>query len=292
MGAYDTRALIFDFHLHSDCSDGLLTPTALVAYAQQQNVTLLSLTDHDGIAGQAEAEAACQVAGIQFVRGIELSCTWRGQTLHVIGLALDAVQTTTPRWQAHLAALHGLRCERMQLIAERLERRCGTAMAELAHAVRRECATPTRMHLARRLVESGHCASTADAFKRYLTRGRPGYAPASWPELAATVELIRAAQGTPVLAHPARYKLSAGALRALVREFATSGGQALEASCGNASPNEVVHLSQLAVSHGLEVSAGSDFHDPAQTWNRPGRFAKLPANAASVATRLRRDSAA
>ena len=275
--------MIFDLHTHSHYSDGLLSPAQLAAFCAGRRVDLMALTDHDTIAGCEEMRTACASHSLRFVAGVELSCSWRGQTLHVLGLAIDCGHGPLQR---HLEGLLRLRRERMGLIAERLTRRCGTEFGLLADEVARTVPVPTRMHLARELVRAGHCQHTGIAFKDYLTRGRPGYAPSHWPDLQTTLQIIGAAGGLAALAHPHRYKLSSGALRSLVAEFAASGGRAVECSSGPTSPNDVARLADLAAAHGLLLSAGSDFHDPANPWNTPGRFAKLPAGAALLASYL------
>jgi predicted metal-dependent phosphoesterase TrpH len=110
--------------------------------------------------------------------------------------------------------------------------------------------------------------------------------PVQWPSLADTISCLRDAQAQVVLAHPHRYKLSSGALRQLVAEFADCGGHALEISIGGMSANDRDRIATMARRHSLAGSGGSDFHDPAVPWNPPGRFAKLPADIELIATRL------
>jgi predicted metal-dependent phosphoesterase TrpH len=275
--------VIFDLHTHSHFSDGLLSPAQLAALAATRGVELLALTDHDTTAGCEALQSACRAQSLRFVSGTELSCAWRGQTLHVLGLAIDCDHSGL---RAHLADLVARRQARMRIIAERLTRRCGAAAGLLAEEVAATVAVPTRMHLARELVRTGHCEHTGLAFKKFLARGRPGYAPSQWPELAITLQLIKSAGGQAALAHPQRYQLSSGALRALVADFAAAGGDALECASGPTSPNDVVRIANMAATHGLLLSAGSDFHDPANPWNTLGRFAKLPPGGGTLAARL------
>jgi predicted metal-dependent phosphoesterase TrpH len=275
--------VISDLHTHSHHSDGLLSPAQLAALTAERRVELIALTDHDTIAGCGEMRAACTTHSLKFVTGVELSCSWRGQTLHVLGLAIDCGHAPL---QQHLAAVVQLRQERMRLIAERLTRRCGAEFGLLADTVAGSVPVPTRMHLARELVRAGHCEHTGIAFRDLLARGRPGYAPSHWPDLRATLQVIADSGGQAALAHPHRYKLSSGALRSLIAEFAQLGGRALECSSGPTSPNDVARLASLASAHGLMLSAGSDFHDPANPWNTPGRFAKLPPGAELLASYL------
>ena len=260
-----------DLHTHSNCSDGVLAPAALVALAAQRQVELLALTDHDTAAGCEEARAACQTHGIRFVPGVELSCQWRGREIHIIGLDLD---TAHAPFMAHCAALLALRRQRIGAMAERLSR-AGLPGDELA-AEALAAAAPTRAHLARALCARGLAASVQAAFDRWLKRGQPGYVAACWPALAIAVHCIVAAGGAAVLAHPHRYPLSNGVLRELLADFKAAGGVALEVSLAGMGPADADRLASLARRFDLAGSIGSDFHEPGLPWRPLGRFAKLP----------------
>ncbi len=272
-----------DLHLHSHCSDGLLAPAELVALVVERGVPMMALTDHDTVAGLEEARAACAAAGVRFATGVEVSAGWRGQSIHVIGLGLRADDAALG---GHLDGLRALRVERLREIGERLEQRGRLPGRELAAAVCAATAVPTRMHLARALVAGGFAEDFDEVFKRLLHRGGPGHVPIDWPTLDSTVAALLGAGAQVVLAHPHRYKLSAGALRALVDEFAALGGQALEVCTGGIARHDLDRLATLARRNGLAASSGSDFHDPTVPWNSPGRFAKLPADLEPVAMRL------
>ncbi len=272
-----------DFHLHSSCSDGVLSPAGLVRHVAAHGVADMALTDHDTLAGCAAAADEALLAGLRFRAGVEVSCTWRGQSIHIIGLAPDLQDAPL---RNHLESIQRLRRERLDAIGERLGRRASLPGAELVASAAAGTVAPTRMHLARALVKAGHARDTADAFERWLARGRPGHAPVVWPDLAATVQVLRAAGAVTVLAHAHRYRLSAGALRALLDEYAALRGDALEVSIGGMSRNDLDRLATLARTYRLAASTGSDFHDPAVPWNTPGRFAKLPADLEPVSKRL------
>jgi len=274
---------VADLHLHSLHSDGLLSPAALVALAAARGVTLAALTDHDTLAGCPEAVDAAASAGVRWLTGIELTAAWRGQSVHVIGLAPDPNCATL---QAHAANLRERRHARLHAIGERLSRKAGLPGAALAAEVCAAVPVATRMHLARRLVDTGHARDVGDAFDRWLARGRPGHVPADWPGVDAAVAALRAAGARVVLAHPHRYKLSGGALRQLVSEFAGLGGDGIEVSVGGMSRNDLDRLATLARRERLAASCGSDFHDPTLPWNSPGRFAKLPGDLEPIASRL------
>jgi len=276
-------ALAADLHLHSLHSDGVLAPQALLELCAARGVGLAALTDHDTLAGCAAARAACARLGLRHVDGVEVSCSWNGQTLHVIGLGFD---TADAPLGAHLADIRQRRAERLTAMGERLERKAQWPARQWTAGILAAAEVPTRMHLARALVSAGHARDIGDAFERWLSRGCPGYAPIEWPALDRTVECLRRAGAQVVLAHPHRYRLSAGAMRRLLGEFRAAGGTAIEVAVAGIGPSDLDRLATLARQHGFAASTGSDFHDPAVPWNPPGRFAKLPADLEPLAARL------
>ena len=265
---------IVDLHLHSTASDGMLDPAALVAHVASCGVRLMALTDHDTVAGVGAAAAAARDHGIGFVPGVEISVTWRGRELHVLGLAIDPA---APVLMRGLASQQELRETRALGIAERLQK-AGAPGNEAMATIRAAGSLPTRTHFARALVALGAAADIQTAFDRWLGRGRPGHVASAWPELAEATGWITGAGGKAVIAHPMRYPLSGGARRELCAEFKGAGGAGIEVVTGGGSVRDREQAISLAVRSGLEGSAGSDFHDPAIPWNPPGRLAKLPAS--------------
>lgn len=261
-----------DLHTHSCCSDGTLAPAALVALAAARRVELLALTDHDTTAGCAEARAACQLHGIAFLEGAELTALWRECEVHIVALG---IQREEAGLQRHAADVRARRAERVRRIAARLSQAGldGEALARSALAL---STVPTRTHVARSLLAAGHAPDLQAAFERWLGRGRRGYVVPEWPDIAATVAAIRGAGGTAVLAHPHRYRLSNTALRELCAQFRETGGAALEVSIAGMSPDALSRMAQLARRFDLAGSIGSDFHEPGLPWRPLGRFAKLP----------------
>jgi predicted metal-dependent phosphoesterase TrpH len=262
---------LVDFHTHSHFSDGVLAPAPLVARARARGVGTLALTDHDTTAGLGEARGACRDSGIRFVPGVELSASWRGQTIHVVGLQIDERHAGL---QSHLSRVLARRQARLREIGERLEKRARLPGRELAEAASGN-ASPTRLHLARLLVERGFARDHQEAFDRWLNRDTPGHVPAEWPTLEAAMQPLRDCGGVAVLAHPHRYRASAGQLRELAAAFANLGGAALEASMAGMSPNDADRIASLCRRFKLCASMGSDFHDPAVPWNPLGRWLKL-----------------
>ena len=261
-----------DLHSHSNCSDGALRPTELVARAAAAGIDMLALTDHDTVAGLEEAQHSAAIHGLRLVPGAEISASWRAQSIHVLGLWIDPAGAEL---RAALAAQGERRRARMHKMCARLGK-LGLPGAELLAAVELCPGVPTRTHLASALVAGGHVARADEAFKKYLGSGKSANVAAEWPSLEVVVGWIRAAGGVAVLAHPARYSLSAGARRRLLTDFAAAGGAALEVVSGGNGAEHVEAITVLAVKYGFMGSVGSDFHDPQLTWNPLGRSLKLP----------------
>lgn len=248
-----------DLHCHSNVSDGALPPDEVARRAARAGVDVWALTDHDQLAGLAQAREAAGDAGMRFIDGVEISVTWRGATIHVVGLRIDPSNETLARG---LALVRGGRIERAKLMAQELKASGidGAFEGALRHA--ENPAMVSRTHFARYLAEIGAVADTRDAFRKYLVAGKPGYVPHQWAALADAVSWIRAAGGEAVLAHPGRYGLSAGAMDDLLREFRAAGGGALEVVTGSHSPEQFRHFGAIAAHQGFAASRGSDFHGP------------------------------
>lgn len=250
-----------DLHSHSNRSDGVLAPAALVARARAQGVDVLALTDHDTVAGLAEARAAADANGLQLIDGVEVSVTWRGRTLHVLGLGIEPKNATL---LAGLESVHAGRLERARAMARSLEAAgiVGTLEGALGHAA--NPLTVSRTHFARHLVAVGAVKDARAAFRAYLTPGKPGYVEHRWASLEAATGWIRGAGGHAVLAHPGRYGLSAGAFDGLLSEFRALGGTGLEVVSGSHSDGEAASFTAVALHGDWLASRGSDFHAPGE----------------------------
>jgi predicted metal-dependent phosphoesterase TrpH len=243
-----------------------------VARAAAAGVEVLALTDHDTVAGLPEAEHSAGAHGLRLVPGVEISASWRAQSIHVLGLWIDPASV-------ELRGVLGMQAERrrarMRKICARLEK-LGLPGPQLLAAVEAQPGLPTRAHLANALVAGGHVDRADQAFRKYLGLGKPAHVATDWPALDVVVGWIRAAGGAAVLAHPARYALSAAARRHMLTDFVSAGGAGLEVVTGGNGAQHVEAVAALAVKYGLLGSVGSDFHDPQLTWNPLGRSLKLP----------------
>jgi predicted metal-dependent phosphoesterase TrpH len=264
----------YDLHSHSTVSDGSLSPEHLVARAIDQGVDVLALTDHDGTEGIIAAQAAAQGTKLSLVTGVEISVTWGSSTIHILGLKVDHKNEAL---QKGLKKIRDYRKERAFKIAERLEKSGISGAYEGAS----QYASPVmlgRVHFAKFLVDKGHAKNINDVFKRYLVRNKPGYVSGEWATLAQAVNWINGAGGQAVIAHPARYKMTATKLRRLITEFKELGGVGLEVVSGRQHPEEIKTLAKLANDFNLLASCGSDFHSPDNTWVELGRLPELPSS--------------
>ena len=264
-----------DLHCHSIVSDGTLTPTALAQRAKANGVDLWALTDHDELDGIAEARRAADAVGLRFVAGVEISITWSGKTVHIVGLGIDE---HNPELRAGLASVRGGRESRGREIAEDLARAGihGAFEGAMQHAGNPEMLG--RTHFARFLVESGVRPTVADVFKHYLVEGKPGFVPHRWGALEQAVGWIRGAGGRAVIAHPARYALTELQRDALIDAFKESGGEGIEVVTGSHTPEEYDSFARVARRAGLLASRGSDFHGVTESGADLGSLPPLPSD--------------
>ncbi len=265
-----------DLHCHSTASDGALAPTVLVNRAFEHGVRTLALTDHDTLEGQLEARAAAAALGMQWVSGVEMSCTWGGATIHVLGygFALDA-----PPLLAAIEQLHHGRWLRAEEIDRKLAIKGMPGALDGARALQMELGdsgnAPARPHFADFLVRAGYVKDRAEAFRKWLGAGKLGDVKQHWPTLEETVATLRRSNAWVSLAHPLHYDFTRSKRRKLVGDFLQAGGHAIEVVNGMQPAEQVGTLSILAREFGLLASAGSDFHGPG-AWGEIGAWRPLP----------------
>ncbi len=264
-----------DLHCHSVVSDGTLTPEVLAARARANGVDLWALTDHDEVGGQQRAAAAAQAQGMAYLTGVEISVTFAHTTVHIVGLGFDAGNAALVQG---LERTRGGRSERAREMADQLAK---VGIAGAYEGALHFVGNPeliSRTHFARFLVEAGVCKDTNEVFRKYLIEGKPGFVPHRWASLGDAVRWITQAGGAAVIAHPARYRLSANEEFALFSEFKQHGGQAVEVVTGSHSAAEAVSYAAMAQEFGLAASRGSDFHSPDESHTDLGTLPPLPAH--------------
>ncbi len=258
---------MIDLHTHSTFSDGSLTPEALVESASAAGLSALALTDHDTTEGLAPFMVACEKAGITGVPGVEISAEYAPGTMHLLGYFMD------PDHAGMQSALLRLREGR-----EHRNHRILLALASLGMDLPWSEVTAFagsdvvgRPHIAQAMIARGYAASKQDVFKRFLGKGKPGYVERDRLSPKKGIELIRAAGGVPVLAHPFTLKLRNKALRSCVAELVDYGLQGIEVFYPEHGPERLHLYQRLAIAFGLTMTGGSDFHGAANPAIKIGR---------------------
>ncbi|MFM8547976.1 MAG: 3',5'-nucleoside bisphosphate phosphatase [Betaproteobacteria bacterium] len=262
-----------DLHCHSSMSDGVLPPGDLVRRAAAQGVEIFSLTDHDEVCGQQEAAETAAALGMDYVGGVEISVSWGGETIHIVGLRID---WTDGALADGLARTRSGRDARAREIAVELGR---AGIPDAWEGALRHVGNPaliSRAHFARHIVDLGICEDVSEVFRKYLVAGKPGYVEHRWARLSEAIDWIRGAGGVAVLAHPGRYRLNDTALWALIGEFRAAGGQALEVVCGSHTRDQYKRFARVALEAGLFASRGADFHAPGERHTELGALPLLP----------------
>ncbi|MEY3077782.1 MAG: hypothetical protein RI892_840 [Pseudomonadota bacterium] len=262
-----------DLHCHSVVSDGTLTPEALAARAKANGVQLWALTDHDEVGGQERAIASAKALDMKYLTGVEISITFAGKTVHIVGLGFD--HTNTDLVQG-LRNTRGGRAERAKEMSDGLAKVGiqGAFEGALKYAGNHELIS--RTHFARFLVESGVCKDTSEVFRKYLTENKPGFVPHRWASLENAVHWITGASGIAVIAHPARYGFTANEEYALFTEFKNHGGRGVEVITGSHSSADALQYADTALEFNLAASRGSDFHSPDESHTDLGTLPWLP----------------
>jgi predicted metal-dependent phosphoesterase TrpH len=267
-----------DLHTHSTASDGTLSPADLVACAAAAGVGVLALTDHDTTEGLAAAEAAAATSGLILVPGVEVSVSWGGRTIHVVGLG---VERTDHALRQGLARLREYRDWRADEIGRRLAK-AGIPDACAGARAFSNGRLIGRTHFARFLVSRGYAADLRAVFRHFLTRGKPGHVVGEWANLEDAVGWIRGAGGRAVIAHPARYGFAAAKLRRLFGELKEVRGSGIEVVSGSHSRDDCFVFARHARENRLLASAGSDYHGPENPWVELGRLPPLPEGCTAV----------
>lgn len=249
--------MLVDLHVHSNVSDGTLSPLELVLHAKEKGLSAMALTDHDTVDGLDEAISAGALYQVEVIAGIELSADFPKDNLHFVGLCIDYKN------KSFLEKLRPLRDSRQIRNAEMLAKLRGMGFAI---TVDEDSNITTRAHFGKALLEGGYVASMKEAFELYLSPGLPGYVKRVTPSPQECIDLIHEAGGVAILAHPTLYNLSMVELEKLISQLARYGLDGIEGIYSSHSPEEEAYFMELARKHDLIISGGSDFHGD----NKPG----------------------
>lgn len=246
-----------DLHVHSNCSDGTLSPTELVQLAKQTGLTAFALTDHDNTNGLAEALLAADHLSLEVIPGIEFSTRFMERDIHIVGLEPD---WQNQDFQEQLQLYRQGRNQRNQKVIQKMRSDGIDISCEKMQALYGKDTILTRAHFARYLTEQGHAATISDAFQLYLNEGGRYFVPREKITPFEVTKLIRAYHGIPILAHPFQYHFSDQELRELLRQLCQCGLIGIEVYYSTHTNEQTEYLQKLAQEFDLLPSGGSDFH--------------------------------
>jgi 3',5'-nucleoside bisphosphate phosphatase len=247
-----------DLHTHSSISDGTDAPSELVDRARQVGLDVIALTDHDTFAGLDEAVIRGEQVGVQVVRGMELSCSRSGQSVHLLAYGADP---RSPGLAAEMAKVRGGRLGRLAGVLQRLTELGVPVTEEQVLAEVGQSPSVGRPHIADAMVKAGHVADRTEAFDRFLADGGPAHVPRYSAAVERGIELVHEAGGVAVIAHPwgrgREHILPPEVLQRLATEQRLDG---IEVDHQDHDPDIRVRLRALAGELGLLATGSSDYH--------------------------------
>ena len=268
-----------DLHSHTKYSDGGLSPQELVDRAVNFQIDILAITDHDTVAALdiANGYILDQKIPLKLVNGIEISTSWEGFEIHIVGLNIDK---KAPELLQLIKHQQQAREERAIAMGEKLEK-CG--FDNIYNQAKRLSGdgSITRSHFAKVLVREGHVSAMQKAFDKFIGKGQRAFVKANWCSIEEAIAAIHLAGGSAVMAHPVRYGLSTKWLRRLVVHFKENGGDALETVLPQMGNEQRKLMLSFCLEYDLKASMGSDFHYPSK-WSDLGRNLTMPDQATPV----------
>ena len=244
-----------DLHMHTTASDGAWSPEAVVAGAAKGGLDVISITDHDTAAAVSTAQAAASELSLQVIPGVELSSTFQGRDVHVLGYFVDPEATALV---AHADRAGRRREERMREMIARLgDQGVSVTFEDVERAAGEDRVVIGRPHLAAALVGLGYANSTYDAFDRLIGDGHPAFVPTHLLEPAGAVEIVLESGGIPVWAHP-----PADMIDGLLPSMIAAGLRGLEVYRPRNRRADVLRLESVCKTAGLLRTGGSDWHGP------------------------------
>lgn len=240
-----------DLHLHTSFSDGTYSPEQLVLQARRHGLSVIALTDHDTVEGCDRAREACQASGVEFIPGTELTAEQEGEEIHILGYLMD---TGNQKLLHEIAKFQAVRQNRVREMVARLNGLEVTLTSDEVFALA-NCRAPGRPHVARALVQRGHCGTLDEAFERFLKKNRPAWVPKFKMSVADAISLIHQAGGVAIMAHP-------GLSRAdhLIPNMVEAGLDGLECFHTKHSTSTSEYYLEMASDFRLLVTGGSDCH--------------------------------
>ena len=268
-----------DLHSHTNYSDGGLTPVELINRAVNFQIDVLAITDHDTVAAltYAHQHIAQENLPIKLIDGIEISTTWQGFEIHIVGLGIDSQNSAL---QTLITQQQQAREQRALAIAEKLTK-AGFADTYLKAKQLAGQGSITRAHFAKVLYQQGAVGSLQKAFDKYIGKGKRAFVKPNWCSIEQAVAVIHLAGGTAVMAHPIRYDLTAKWLKRLITYFKEAQGDGLEIVLPQMNNEQRQRMLNYCLEYDLHASLGSDFHYPSK-WSDLGKNLGLPEQAQPI----------
>lgn len=245
-----------DLHVHSSVSDGTLSPAEVTRLALEKGLSAYALTDHDSILGVKEAKQAAEGTNLKVISGAELSSSYEGTEIHILGLYLN------PDHEPLTQALQTLRAERrrrnLDMLARFQQDGFHLTLSDLNEGM--ENLVITRAHFARALLQNGYVKTIDQAFRSYLNQGKKYFLPKETFSPEKAIRLIRDAGGFPALAHPIQYKLGWNKTEAMISDLTEMGLMGLEVYYSSHHVSDSSRLREISRRFNLLPTGGSDFH--------------------------------
>lgn len=265
---------MIDLHMHSTFSDGSKTPQQLAQLASDAGLYAVALTDHDTVNGVASFLAACAEVGVKGIPGVEVSADFRYGTMHILGYGVHRSDGTLIEHLQWIRNGREARNEEMLYLIQKqgMHLTWQHVMDEAGEDV------IGRVHFAKAMVKAGYVATSKEAFDRFLTKGRPCYAPRRKLLPADCIQLIHNAGGAAVLAHPCTIDLAPASLRAQIGELVDAGLAGIEVLYPNHDNKMIRRLRRIVKSFRLFETGGTDYHGDAT----PGIYMGVGAGSMAV----------
>lgn len=247
---------IIDLHVHSNASDGSLTPTQVAKESMYSGIKAIALTDHDTVDGIKEIIEYTRNKNIEVIPGIELSCYYKNREIHILGYYIDY---NNPQLEKELAYLKEAREGRNVKMVELMQRDgINITMDMLLHGNPKSVIT--RAHFARVLVEQGICKDKDTAFRKYIGIGCKYYLPKPQVTCEKAMDILSRYSKGAFLAHPLLYHLGYNQIEELLVYLKSLGLKGIEVYHSSNNMYESDRLRSMALKHNLLPSGGSDFH--------------------------------
>jgi len=272
--------LRIDLHSHTKFSDGVLTPQELIERANNFQLDVLAITDHDTVSALDIANDYIREKqySLHLINGIEISTVWEGFEIHIVGLNIDR---KNPALLKLIDSQQVARESRAVTMGEKLAK-CGFDGVYEKALLLANGGSLTRAHFAKVLFQQGSVSKMQSAFDKYIGKGKRAYVKPNWCSIEEAINAIHEAGGTAVMAHPVRYDLSTKWLRRLVVQFKAEGGDGLEIVLPQMSNDQRQLMLSFCLEYDLHASMGSDFHHPNNKWSDLGRNLRMPEKALPI----------